>query len=529
MILNIPFFRLTLILCCALNGMTALGKEEAQKPFGPSNIQYIEQTVQGALEQFNTPGAALGVVYRGEVALLKGFGKKDFQRQDAVDKNTFFRLASASKALTAASLAILVDEGKLNWHDKVTDHMPHFRMMHLDVSMDMKIVDLLTHKSGLVSGAGDSMLWPEPSGFKRAEIIHNLRYLTPEYGFREQYAYNNVLYIVAGEIVSLISGQPWEKFVDERIFKRLNMNCYAGDIPARQMENVAIPHGDKDGNSYYIHRNGIHGRATVSAAAGGVVCNAADMLKWLTVLLDRGKLADGSQLFSEERLEDMWRSYTILPISEKSEEWDNTHFRTYGLGWRKSDVHGYHVVSHTGTLSGMQAYVLLIPELELGVVTLNNGSNWGVRTAIMKAVLATVIPSMETLDWVDTIKGVQNESEIDYLENLKTPVSYGQVQLSNEDYTGTFEDRWYGKVELSLIGNEINVQFDKMRRLSGRLEPFKDHSFVIRWFDQNAASDAFIHFEVDVNNQVKGFRLHPYSVEQLERHEWRDMRFVKEQ
>jgi len=485
----------------------------------------IKSVVTKAMETFYVPGMSVGIVHQGKVVHLQGYGIKDMHSKAKVDGDTLFRLASTSKAFTSASLAILVDDGKIHWQDKVTDYLPNFRMMEHWVTGEFTIRDLLTHKSGLVSSAGDSMLWPEPSGFSRNEIIENLRYLTPEYSFRSKYAYSNLMYITAGEIVAKVTGQSWESFVDERIFQPLNMHCYAGDIPKSSMTNIAIPHGERRGKLFTIPRNGINGTATVSAAAGGIVCNSRGMLHWLQAFLDKGVNSNGQAIFSEKQLNNMWKSHTILSMSKEEKIRNNNHFRTYGLAWRKSDYLGHELISHTGTLSGMQAYVALIPELELGIVLLNNGDNSGARSSVMQSLLRGFIPNAKQIDWVADYKRERAERLAKYLAKNKTPKGSGKVLLANDKYTGSFEDHWFGGLSIKKTKRGLRISSEKMTTLQGTLEPFNDHTFVIRWDNKNAASDAFIHFKVNVSGEVESFELRPFKTKASINHEYRDMLF----
>lgn len=516
----------TLLFIVNLSMITFYSQAKTQ-PQGLS-AQQIKAVVNNALDTFNTPGMSVGIVYQGKVTHLAGYGIKSIDSPDSVDENTLFRLASTSKAFTAASLAILVDEGKLNWQDKVTQYIPEFTMQDHWVTGEFTINDLLTHKSGLVSSAGDAMLWPEPSGFTRKEIIHNLRYLTPEYSFRSEYAYSNLMYITAGEVVARITQQPWESFVEQRIFKPLNMDCFAGDVPEFSLENVAMPHGDNNGDLFTIPRNGIHGSATVSAAAGGIVCNARGMVNWMTLLLNKGKNGQNEVIFSEERLNDMWQSRTILPQSKTEKARNHSFFKTYGYGWRKNDYLGHEMISHTGTLSGMQAYVALIPELELGVVLLNNGSNSGARSSVMQAILRGFVSDESPFDWVEDYRLERLEKSKAYWQKHKTPEGSGKVLLANNVYTGEFKDHWYGTA--NVIENEqgLRLSFPKMVQLTGQLIPFNDHSFVVHWDNENAADKAFVHFKVGINGRVESFVMRPFDSEPSISHEYRDMVFIKQ-
>lgn len=495
----------------------------------PDNLQHLPDTIEQALTQFHTPGMSVGIIKDGEVVYLNGHGLRDVANQLPVEPDTWFRLASTSKAFTATTVAQLVDEKVLSWDTRVSDVLPAFQMADPWVTREMDITDLLTHRSGLGSGAGDSMLWPEPSGFSRDEIIHNLRYLTPQYSFRRNYAYSNVMYITAGEIVAQETEMSWEARLQESVFKPLGMTCFGGDVPKSVLDNRALSYGHNDERGIYpIPRNQIEAKGIVSAAAGGISCNAPDMLRWLQMWLDKGKLPSGDSLISEGTVEYMLRPHTVLSVDDTDQAWDDMQFKAYGLGWRLMDIHGYKVVSHTGTLSGYQAYVAFVPELSLGVVVLNNGSNYGARGAVMQTILKGYMPEAPTTDWVAQYQSYQDEREARYLKNYVKPSGSGQVLLETDAYTGTFSDPWFGGFSLVRQGKDIRISSEKMPMLTGTVEPFDAHTFTIHWDNQNAATNAFIHFEVDVENNVNGFTLHPFTVKKKENHEWRDMHFIKQ-
>lgn len=272
----------------------------------------------------------------------------------------------------------------------------------------------------------------------------------------------------------------------------------------------------------------------MSAAAGGIVCNAQDMLKWanylltLEVTINNEKATETKPLvFSAKRLQDMWYPNTILWVSDRDREINRTNFHNYGLGWRLTDIEGYRVISHTGTLSGYQAYFALVPTLQLGIVLLNNGSNSGARSAVMQTILKSYMPSAERVDWVDDYQQYREQQRLKYQAKYQQPSGSGKVILDLNEYAGQFKDNWFGEMQIKNINGKLNVSSTRMVTLNGSLEPFEDHSFVIRWDNKNAASDAFIHFEVDVNRQVRSFTLHPFSVETEDDHEYRDMNFER--
>ncbi|PHS28799.1 MAG: hypothetical protein COA85_03060 [Robiginitomaculum sp.] len=495
-VLLIAFVGAPLSLACA----------QEERILTPDQIKAVSEA---AIAAFDTPGIAIGIVQGGKVRFVGGFGQRDRQNAKPVDGDTLFRIASTTKAFTSAALAVLVDEGTLHWDDRVIDYLPGFRMSDPWVTREFTIRDLLTHRSGLGRGAGDLMLWPEPSGFTRQEIIFNLRYLKPVTSFRSRYAYDNLLYIVAGEVVARASGTPYENFVQTRILDPLGMGCFAGQIAKKDLHNVAIPYGLIEEKIQPITRNKISGAITASQPAGGLVCNARGMSIWMMTQLNGGKGPDGKRIFSKKQRDEMWKSQTILRVSALERKLDNTHFKTYALGWRKEDVHGRQVISHTGTLSGMQAYVTLVPELDnLGIVVLNNGSNYGARNAVTQSLLGTYMGQPER-DWVDFYKQRQLAAAKRNLARKKTEgwQGSGTVLRPLGNYTGSYKDPWFGMVDIVKKKKGLRFSARKSVNLRGWLEPFDQNTFIVRWDDRGFGADAYARFQTDFQGSIAGMTM----------------------
>lgn len=489
----------------------------------------FDHTIERALNEFNTPGMAVGIVKNQEVVFAKGFGIASFKSATEVDSSTLFRIGSLSKAFTASGLAILVDQGKLNWDDKVQSYLPNFTLYSPYVSQNFTVLDLLTHRSGLASGAGDSMIWPEPSGFTRQEVIHNLRYLSPQYGFRAKYAYSNVLYITAGELIEKISGLAFEEFIDAHIFTPLDMNCFAGDIPKQYLPRVALAYGYNDARGIYpIPRNNASEKGIMASAAGGIVCDLHSMNKWAKAWLNLSSLP-----ISEQSYKTMTTGYTLLSVSDEEHNWDAALFKQYGLGWRLSNIGRFETISHTGTISGYQSYMLLVPELDLGIVILNNGSNSAARGAVMQTIVKKFVSDAvsdlsESNDWIETYIDYLDGKEAEYLRNYQAPVAKGPMLISNKDILGDFKDAWFGNLNIKQHNGQMRIASERMLTLKGKLLPFSGNSYKIEWDNKNAASDAFIHFSVDSENNVVSASLHPFTAKQRENHAYRDMLFYKQ-
>jgi len=468
----------------------------------------IDRLAKRAMEAFHVPGMAIGVIKDGETVYLKGHGVRELGRPEPIDPDTMFKIASNSKAFTTASLAILVDEGLIEWNGAVSDYIPEFRVSDPWVTANLSVTDLLAHRSGLVPHAGDLMLWPDPNRFTRQDVVRGLRYFPLVSDFRDSYNYDNVLYIVAGEIIPRITGQGWEPFVQERIMQPLGMDrCFAGAVPEEEMNNLAAPHGWIDGELGVIERSRIHGDASVYAAAGGVVCSASSMVKWVAMQLGRGTAPDGTEIFSAAQSREMWQTKNTWQVSKRNYDWHRTHFNGYGLGWRLSDVHGYKEVSHTGSLAGMRAWTLMIPEMDLGIVVLSNGSNSAARNAVMQTIKYAYFP-VESRNWIETylaLETVPDEAEATDEPELTARTVVEPRPL--DEYTGAYSDPWFGDVMVRSNDGVLEFVSSKSPKLSGALEHVTADTFIARWPDRSVGMDAWVSFEFDRKDRLKGIRM----------------------
>ena len=459
----------------------------------------IDELAESAMREFQVPGAVIGVVKDGVVVHAAGYGVLELGNPEPVDSQTLFRIASVTKPMTTAALAMLVDEGKLGWDHKVVDYIPGFKMHDPWITQAFTVTDLVTHRSGLMAYAGDLMLWPRPNSFTREDIIHGLRYFKTASDFRTQYDYDNLLYVVAGELFPAVTGDEWEDFVDQHIFAMLDTDrCFAGHIPEEEMRNLAVPHAMVEGELQVIERNRISDRPSVDAAAGGVRCSLDDMLKWTQVQLAHGALADGSQLFSEAQSKAMRIPITILPVSQTDFEQARTHFNAYGLGWELTDVHGYKQVHKTGSFTGFYNYMVLIPELDLGVVVMLNAAAAGARQSIMKGIVRPYLGAPD-IDWVQYYSSEQQSAGSEEPNAATGRIDYenGSVRAPLSVYTGTYRDPWFGDVFITLIEDELWFTAAKSPKLTGRMWPQDEHTFMIRWQDRTAERDIFVDFISD--------------------------------
>lgn len=469
----------------------------------------VDTLVENALKEFNTAGAAVAIVKDGEIIYSKGFGVKSIDTNEPVNKDTNFAIASNSKSFTTAALAMLVEEGKLSWDDKVIQHIPEFKMYNDYVTQNFNIVDLLTHRSGLSLGIGDLMLFPDGSEFTIDDVLTSFQHFEPVSAFRTQFDYDNLLYLVAGELVGRVSGVSWEQFVQNRILKPLGMdNSFSSMNQVSDFSNFAVPHTTETGPM----RTTDHFDEMINGAAGGILSNVNDISQWMLVQLNHGKYGENLEktLFTEESQEEMWKLHTLLDVNRNPRY--NSHFSGYGLGWGLTDLNGNLSVSHTGGLPGMLSRTVLIPDLNLGVIVLTNTSNGG--GGVFSAVSRTIVDSYLGLDDYEWTKKFseylsKQESEGDTItkEVWETVAKANSKNINSEDYIGVYEDQWFGKITVSMKDNQLWFTSHRSPKLNGPMAYYKANSFAIKWEFQDMNGDAFAMFALDEEGKAQSIKM----------------------
>jgi CubicO group peptidase (beta-lactamase class C family) len=473
----------------------------------------LDDYVARTMKEFDVPGIALAVVKDGRVVISKGYGVREQGKQALVDENTLFGIASNSKAFTTAALAMLVDEGKLSWDDRVIKHLPAFQLYDPYVTREMTVRDLLTHRSGMGLGAGDLMWWP-PTDFTREEITRNIRYLKPVTSFRTAYAYDNVLYMVAGEVLKAISGKTWDEFIKERILAPLGMNrSNTSTRDLRPGENVVSAHAMADGVLKAIPFNNLDN----IAAAGAINSSVADMTKWMIAQLANGRYrsADGTEkrLFSERQNQQMWSAQTILPINQNPPAQIaalKPNFSAYGLGWGLQDYRGHKIVSHTGGLAGMVSKVTLVPDINLGVVVLTNQEEGGAFSSISWRIVDSYINAPST-DWTKAYSELRKSQ----LQGAEAAVK-GAATKRNADskpslpvksYAGTYRDAWYGDITITESNGRLSLRFNRTPLLNGDMEHWQYDTFIVRWRERSLNADAYVSFSLKPDGSIEQMKM----------------------
>lgn len=473
--------------------------------FGQDSIGSV---VEQARKTFHVPGIAVAVVKDGQVVFAKGFGVRKLGEPAPVTADTLFGIASNTKAFTSASLAILVDEGKVHWDDRVIDYLPWFQMSDPYVSREMRVKDLLVHRSGLALGAGDLMFFPA-SDLSADEIVKRLRYVPLATSFRSAYAYDNVLYLVAGRVIEAASGKPWAAFIKDRILSPLGMSGTKTSVQdIKPGDDAASPHAFVDGALAPIRPDVLDN----NAPAGAIQSSVADMSKWIVTQLQQGGMPGGKRLFSAERSKEMWSEVTPMPASAPAPPLAalKTNFAAYGLGWVLNDYRGYKMVWHTGGLSGMVSRVTMIPDLNLGVIVLTNQESGGAFSSVTMAILDQYMKAPAT-DWVAALDESARQREKRAAETMqkagagRNAASKPSLKLAG--YAGRYRDPWYGDVTIREEGGKLVMRFTHSPDLTGELEHWQYDTFIARWKNRAMDADAYVTFSLKPDGSVDQIKM----------------------
>lgn len=500
----------TASLLLALSIPFTAGIASAQKVSAPP--PNLDAYVQEVLRAFEVPGIALTIVKDGQAVVAKGYGLKQLGKSGAVDPNTLFGIASNTKAFTGTALGMLVEEGKIGWDKPVVDYLPWFRLSDPFVTSQLTVRDLLVHRSGLGLGAGDLLWWP-PSNYDRKEIARRLRYIPLATSFRSAYAYDNVLYLIAGEVIEAVSGMPWEDFVEQRILNRIGMqNAAVRHSAALQGGDVASTHARVEGKVRVIQPFG----SDNTNPAGGIMAGAADMAKWLMVQLDSGRIGGGSErLFSPRTARELWTLVTPIPFGDPPTELapQRRNFNGYSLGFFVTDYRGKKMLIHSGGLPGYISRVAMIPDMKLGVSILTNH-----ESSAMDPILYRVLDhymNAPAHDWLAAyrVRSARTDSMIAAMDQKAASArdSLSKPALPLAKYAGTYRDPWYGDVVIEQAGGGLRIRFVPTPSLVGELVHWQYDTFLARWTDRELRADAFATFTLNPDGTVKEMNIVPAS------------------
>lgn len=426
----------------------------AEKKTQKVDLKGFDTFVTKTMEEWKVPGLGISIVKDGKVIFSKGFGFRDVKKGLKVTPRTLFAIGSCSKAFTAVTMGILVDEGKLDWDKPVREYLPSFKLKDPFATEGMTPRDLVCHRSGLPRH--DSMWYG--SSATRKELFDRLQYLEASKDFRTTFQYQNLMFMTAGYMVGRIAGTTWEKFVQDRIFGPLGMNDSNFSVEdSKKAPDFALPYMEKEDKVIEIPFRNID---TVGPA-GSINSNVIDMVDWLLLNLNKGKFGE-KQIISEESLKEI---HSPQMISSKSYKYDESFYSTYGMGWGITSYRGHLMLSHGGGIDGFTASVNFMPRDNIGMVIFTNMSGTPLPSIVAYNAYDRLL-GLDQIPWNKRIKDQRDKAKEEAEKAKKEKDKDRKLNTKPShplgDYAGDYEHPGYGVVAMKKEGDRLKGVFNSI-------------------------------------------------------------------
>jgi CubicO group peptidase (beta-lactamase class C family) len=457
----------------------------------------IDEIASDALKSWKVPGAAVAIVYRDQLVYCKGFGVKELGGRKPVTPDTLFPLASCTKAFTTTAMAMLVDEGKMDWDDPVRRHVGFFRLADPVADAGVTLCDLVSHRTGL---SGHDLLWYR-SKWSQEEIIRRIGHVKLSRPFRTAYQYQSIMVMAAGRAVAEAAKTPWHEFVQKRIFDPLDMKraCCTTTAALQDPDHASGHRKNQEGKIEVVPWYPM----TTPDPAGSVNASARDLAKWVQFQLGDGTFR-GKRLVSARNLEETHLPHTIMRLDASARAMQPyTVQMCYGLGWVIQDYRGHRLVSHGGAIDGFRAHITLAPDDRLGIVLLNNLQGSQMNLAISNSILDLVL-GLEAKDW-NTMLGEAVKKDEAGAKAARVLREKGRRQGTKpshplEAYIGRYRDPAYGTARIALDRGKLVWQWSSFH---GPLEHFHFDTFTAR---HEFLGDPLVVFRFAADGDVVGMR-----------------------
>jgi CubicO group peptidase (beta-lactamase class C family) len=465
-------------------------------------VERIPSLAETILQQSGVPGMSVAVVFDDALIFSGGFGVREIGQDAPIDADTVFQLASVSKSLAATVVSSVVGDGTIAWHSRMQDIDPGFALHDAWPTQNVSVADLFAHRSGLLDHAGDLL---EDLGFDRDEVLHRLRYLEPEYSFREGYAYTNFGLTAAAVAVAEAVGMTWEDLSQERLYDPLGMTHTSSRFADYMAEsNRAIPHV-KDGDTWVV--TPMQRDPDAQSPAGGVSSNARELAQWMRLQLGQGRF-EGQKLIPAAALAPMH-----LPQAVSNVPADPATQRAgfYGLGINVSYTDfGAVQWSHSGAFaSGAATAFFLLPGSGFGVLALTNGFPVGAPEALCLSVLDLATTGTVTRDWLaaaaQRMAAAMDEDTYGTGTNWETPPADATSAAADATYVGTYHNDYYGDVEIARGAEGLMLRIGP-KPLEFPLTHFDRDTFSWQPEGENAAGRSGLSFLIDADERAFAFR-----------------------
>jgi CubicO group peptidase (beta-lactamase class C family) len=459
----------------------------------PLDEAAIDKLVSETLKVWQVPGVAVAIVRDGEVVYLKGHGVREVGSKDAVTPDTVFPIASCTKAFTTTALAVLVDEGKMDWDDPVRRHVPYFHLSDPLADRAVTLRDLVCHRTGL---RGHDLLWYR-STLTQEEVIRRVGLLPLDRPFRTAFQYQSTMFTTAGFAVAAASGMPWADFVQKRLLDPLEMSSTRlTTSAAAKLADRASAHringvGQPDTMEPYV--------MDVPEPAGSVYSTARDLSKWVRFHLGDGTAA-GKRLVSEKNLLQTHTPQIVLRLEgDEKGLHPETLQMSYGMGWVIQDYRGQLLVSHGGAIDGFRTHLTLVPRARLGIVLLNNLDRTQMNLALSNSLVDLAL-GLPRKDWSRIIREQMRLQDLAVAERIRTEQAnrHHGTRPARElpAYTGEYQHPAYGTCRIALDRGTLTFRWSQF---GGALEHYHYDTFVVR---NEAMQDPQFRFRLGTDGEV---------------------------
>lgn len=489
--MNVATLRRSLVVVALTATASSSLASQTREPFAG-----FDAYMNAAIKTWKVPGMAIAIVRNDSVIYAKGYGVQDIGKGTPVDEKTIFAIGSSSKAFTSASIAMLVDEKKVDLDAQATKYLPGFQLADAYATREITVRDLLSHRSGLARG---ELAW-YGSGFDRDEIVRRVRFLQPSWSLRSQFGYQNIMYIASGQIAAHVSGMTWDDFVQQRLFTPLGMS--ASTTTMRGLEkrsNVATPHALEDSTVRTVAWRNIDN----AGPAGSINSNVVDMAQWVRLQLNDGMIGN-KRLISKRMVDEMHTPQTIIRIDSAALAFNpETHFSSYGLGWFLEDYRGREVIHHGGNVDGFTALVAMLPEEKFGYVMLTNMNGTGMPAALMHKVFDLQLKA-PARDWSGDAYKRQQQAQAraaaaQARAGAPQKVAGGKPSLALSEYVGTYADSLHGDIVVTEQAGALRMAMGP--NWNGPMEFWNAENFRVK-FDTPVLPAFFVQFHITPASKV---------------------------
>ena len=463
------------------------------------DLAKIDATVKKAYDVFRPTGLSVAVMKDSAIVYHQALGYSNADIKKPVNTTSLFNIASCSKAFTAVSIGILVDEGKLKWTDKVIDYFPEFKLADDYITKEMTVEDLLCHRSGLGTFFGD-LLWYNTT-YTDEEVMKRMRNEPITRRFGIEFGYQNIMFMIAGDLIQKVSGMTWSEFVESRILKPAGMlQTRPSSDELSKDQDIAFGHLNNRPLEIYDFN--------AAKPAAAIYSSVDELSIWTMILLNNGTYK-GQRIISKASLSRIMEPHTILGASNMQKQ-HGINFYMYGLGWFIYDYNGKKIVEHDGGMPGYISKVTLIPDQRISIIILNNGNDGFVDNAIRGDFLDILVKGKE-FDWIGEYTNIKARSEAYEQSNkkqrLESRVSGTKPSLPPDDYTGLFRDKSYGDAEVKIDSGKLRLTFLPAKTVfTGELEHWHYDTFKVVFKDP-FLTFGLITFNFNSAGKVTGFKI----------------------